>query len=343
MQGILSAIGLIFGKLMYFIYNTIGFQNYALSLVLFTIVYKVILLPLSVKQMKSTQMMQEIQPELSRIQERYKNDKEKLNEETMKFYKEKGYNPTAGCLPLLIQMPILIALFYVIRMPMSYMLEIPARAVGEMAIVAVHNGDLSPDVIGKETFDQIKDNPLEVFQSFSKKDYYFEIKLMDVIKNKPVELVDNNPYLADDSKTVLKNFNLKLFNFFNLGVQPTFDFKLIKDNPGTYIPPLLMLLIAVATTYFSSMLLMPQTQPSNGKDKNANNGCAGKSMLWLSPLMTLWIGSTTPSGLSFYWTINNILSFIQQKSLNKIYKKDSKESKEEINVVKVNDKRSKKH
>ena len=67
MQGILSAIGLLFGKLMYFIYNTVGFQNYALSLLLFTIAYKIILLPLSVKQIKTTQRMQELQPELSRI------------------------------------------------------------------------------------------------------------------------------------------------------------------------------------------------------------------------------------------------------------------------------------
>ncbi len=348
MQGILSAIGMLFGKLMYFIYNTVGFHNYAISIILFTIVYKLILLPLTVKQMKSSQKMQEIQPELARIQERYKNDKEKLNEETMKFYQEKGYNPTAGCLPLLIQMPIIIALFYVIRMPMSYMLEIPAKAVGEMAIVSVQNGDISDASIGKETFDQIKDDPIKVFQEFSKKDYYFEIKLMGVMDKKP-EIVDSNPYLADNSKTVLKNFNLKMFNIFNFGIQPTLDFKAIAAEPATYIPPLILLLFAVATTYLSSMLLMPPTPAPTGRDKNgkaANAGCAGKSMLWISPIMTLWIGLTTPSGLSFYWTINNILSFAQQKSLNTIFKKDNKESqesKEENKVVKVDSKRSKKH
>jgi YidC/Oxa1 family membrane protein insertase len=152
MQGILSAIGLLFGKLMYFIYNTVGFQNYALSLLLFTIAYKIILLPLSVKQIKTTQRMQELQPELSRIQERYKNDREKLNEETMKFYQEKKYNPSSGCLPLFIQLPIVIALFYVIRMPMSYMLDIPAKAVGQMTVASVENGDLSNANIGQETF-----------------------------------------------------------------------------------------------------------------------------------------------------------------------------------------------
>ena len=74
-MGILSAIGKLFGMLMYFIYNTIGLHNYALSLVFFTIVCKLILFPLSIKQLKSAKLIQELQPELQRIQERYKNDR----------------------------------------------------------------------------------------------------------------------------------------------------------------------------------------------------------------------------------------------------------------------------
>jgi YidC/Oxa1 family membrane protein insertase len=339
--GLLSAIGMLFGKLMYFIYNTIGFHNYALSIVFFTIVYKVLLLPLTMKQMKSSAKMQELQPELARIQERYKNDKEKLNEETMKFYQEKGYNPAGGCLPLLVQMPIIIALFYVIRMPMSYMLEIPARAVGEMAIVSVQSGNFELGQFDKDTFEKIKDNPTEVYTQLSKKDYYFEVRLLDAIKKDPA-VIEKNEFLNAEQKAVLNRFNFKMFNVFNFGINPTIDFKTIAAEPGTYIPPLILLLLAVLTTYFSSMLLMPPTPAPTGKDKKAPNaGCAGKSMLWISPIMTLWIGLTTPSGLSFYWTINNILSFIQQKSLNKIYKKDKKEDKEEKNIVKVDSKGSK--
>ena len=341
MTGILSAIGLIFGKLMYFIYNTVGIHNYALSLVLFTVVYKMILLPLSMKQIKSTQKMQEIQPELARLQERYKNDKEKLNEETMKFYQEKGYNPASGCLPLLIQMPIIIALFYVIRMPMSYMLDIPAKAVGEMVIVSVQSGELPYGTVGKEAFDKISDDPTAVYKAFNQKDYYFEVKLMSVFGKNP-SIIDNNTYLNDTQKDLLKNFNLKMFNIFNFGVQPTFDLNAITKDPSNNVPALILLVLAVLTTYFTAALSMPAT-PKNPKDRNAaNSGCATKSMLWMSPLMTLWIGMTTPCGLSFYWTINNILSFAQQKTLNKIYKKDSKDQKEEIIVAKVDNKGSKK-
>lgn len=352
MQGILSAIGLLFGKLMYIIYNSIGFEHYALSLLLFTIVYKVILLPLSIKQIRSTQKMQEIQPELARIQERYKNDKEKLNEETMKFYQEKKYNPSAGCLPMLIQLPILLALFYVIRMPMSYMLDIPAKAVGQMTIESVDKNYLPYGNVGEEAYNEVRNDPTETYKKFIAKDYYFEIKLFDIIDNHP-EIVETNQYLSVEQKTVLKKFDLKMFNFFNLGVPPTYKINEIAADPANKIPALIMLILAVTTTFFTTKLSMPAQTDSKGKAAGPGN-----SMMWISPLMTLWIGLTTPSGLSFYWTINNVLSFIQQKGLNHFTKSDKSKgieekkavddvkmtvaNKEEKIVGKVNNKRSKK-
>jgi YidC/Oxa1 family membrane protein insertase len=345
MGGILSAIGLLFGKLMYFIYNTIGFHNYALSLVFFTIAYKLILLPLSIKQMRSTQLMQELQPELQRIQERYKNDREKLQEEQLKFYQEKGYNPTSGCLPLLIQMPIILALFYVIRMPMSYMLDIPARAVSHMAIISIQNGDL-PSIksnieIKDPSKEELDDKYLqELYGEITKKDAYVEIKILDIISRKP-ELVSENPYLTDDFKQVLIDFDLRMFKIFNLGVKPELNIKKMIESPGTYIPPLIILLIAVGTTFlYSAQMLPQQQQQQKGKDKKqANSGCAGKSMMLMSPIMTLWIGLSTPCGLSVYWTLNNILTYVQQKIMNKYFKKDDNAQKEGNKVAKVNNKR----
>lgn len=337
MNALLSAIGMIFGKLMMFIYNTVGFQNYVISLILFTLVYKLILLPLSVKQIKSSMKMQELQPELQRIQERYKNDKEKLNEMTMKFYQEKGYNPTSGCLPLLIQFPIIIALFYVIRMPMSYMLEIPAKAVGEMVVASVDYGELGNVKLKNNNYEAIKNDPVQVYQAYNSSDYYFEIKLIDSTKKHP-DIIDNNTTLTSDQKALLKKFDLRMFGIFNLGQQPSLTPAVIIKDPGTYVPPLILLLLAVITTYFSSLLMMaPNLKKKDPKDKSPNAGCAGKSMLYMSPLMTLWIGAATPSGLAVYWTINSILSYIQQMVMNKMYRKD----KEEKQVAKIDSKGSK--
>jgi YidC/Oxa1 family membrane protein insertase len=89
--------------------------SYGLAIILFTIVIRLLLLPLNIRQMKSQVKMQEVQPELKKLQEKYKNDPQKSQQEMMKLYKEKGVNPMGGCLPLLVQLPILWALFYVFR------------------------------------------------------------------------------------------------------------------------------------------------------------------------------------------------------------------------------------
>lgn len=95
-------------------------NNYGLSIILFTIFVKVLLLPLTIKQTKSTKAMQDIQPKLQEIQEKYKDKPEKQQQEIMKLYQEAKINPLAGCLPLLIQMPIIIGLFSVLRDPVAY-------------------------------------------------------------------------------------------------------------------------------------------------------------------------------------------------------------------------------
>lgn len=87
--------------------------SYGIAIILVTIIIRVILLPLNFKQTKSTVRMNEIQPEIKKLQAKYKNDPQKSQEELMKLYKEKGVNPMGGCLPLLLQWPILIALYYV--------------------------------------------------------------------------------------------------------------------------------------------------------------------------------------------------------------------------------------
>lgn len=95
-------------------------QQYGLAIIIFTIFVKLLLLPLTIKQTKSTKAMQDMQPKMQEIQEKYKNKPEKQQQEIMNLYKEYKVNPLAGCLPLLIQMPILIALFNVLREPVTY-------------------------------------------------------------------------------------------------------------------------------------------------------------------------------------------------------------------------------
>jgi len=106
------------GKLLLFLYNLIG--NYGISIIVFTIIIKFVLLPLTLNQMRQTQKMTDLQPKIQELQKKYKNDKEQLNIKLMELYKDNNVNPLGGCLPLLIQMPIIIGLFQVLREPVKY-------------------------------------------------------------------------------------------------------------------------------------------------------------------------------------------------------------------------------
>lgn len=115
-------------KLMYDLCTSIGLDferlsAYSMAIILATIVFKLILLPLTIKQTKSMQSMQAIQPKMKELQKKYKNDSQKLNEETMKLYKDNKVSPFGGCLPLLIQFPILIGYFRVMQDPVKYVFE----------------------------------------------------------------------------------------------------------------------------------------------------------------------------------------------------------------------------
>ncbi|MCC5910444.1 MAG: YidC/Oxa1 family membrane protein insertase [Clostridiaceae bacterium] len=106
------------GVLLRLIYGLVG--NYGLSIIVFTVLVKLSMVPLTLKQTKSMNDLQTIQPKLKEIQEKYKNDQEKLNAKTLELYKEQNVSPYGGCLPLLIQFPIIIGLFTVLRSPEVY-------------------------------------------------------------------------------------------------------------------------------------------------------------------------------------------------------------------------------
>jgi YidC/Oxa1 family membrane protein insertase len=101
--------------------------NYGIAIILLTVLVKLVLLPLTIKQTRSMIAMQKIQPEIKKLQEKYKDDKEKLSQEMMKFYKENKVNPLGGCLPLILQLPVFFALFEVLR---KYLLTPPVNIVG---------------------------------------------------------------------------------------------------------------------------------------------------------------------------------------------------------------------
>lgn len=293
-------IAKILGQLLYFIYNTIAFHNYGLSLVLFTIIVKLALLPLTLKQLKSTQRMQEIQPELQKIQQRYKNDKEKLNQEMMKLYQEKGVSPFGGCLPMLVQLPILFALFYVIRRPLTYMFGWTKEILGNTIIKIMSTNPGAFPAARFPFLDQfagVQGDPVAVATLFEKNPY-FEVNIIDAI-NKIPSLVQEGTEMI----------NLTFLKIFNLGIVPTYDLKVIGENPGVYIPALVLVLLTVATTFISTKMSMAKTMQNNS---NPQMSQTNKSMMYIGPVMTLLISFQAPLGLSLYWLLSNLVQMAQQ-------------------------------
>lgn len=165
----------VLGPVLRFIYNLVN--NYGLAIILFSIVIKLILFPLSIKQYKSTAAMKKIQPELNKLQKKYGNDKEKLQKEQMVLYEKYGINPMAGCLPTLIQMPILFALYRVIMMPLTYISGISEDKVTAVAEVlkldtktlAANQIKLTEMLNNSATLEKVKD----IIPSFSQIDFSF--------------------------------------------------------------------------------------------------------------------------------------------------------------------------
>ncbi len=279
-MGFLDFIAKPLGQFLYWIYNTVAFENYGLAIIIFTIIVRAAMMPLTLKQYKSSAEMQKVQPLIKEIQRKYANDKQKLNEETMKLYQEHKINPAGGCLPLLIQMPILLALWQVITRPLYFMLKFSQDKLDTLA---------SQAGVLKHTYKEIETIT------------YF-------IKNGQGSEVGNLNMFFPSQGGI------------NLGSIPTYHLDQLTADPMK-IWLLLLVAIAVTTTFITARLSMPKTT-----DKAANP--MGNSMLYVSPIMTLIFSFQFPAGLALYWIAGNIFAIGQQLYVNKyVLKKKEVESK----------------
>lgn len=124
-------ITLPFALVINLIYNFI--PNYGVAIIIFTLIVKALLWPLTFKQQKSMRDIQKVQPELRKIQEKYKNDKERLNQELLNFYQKHNINPASGCLPLLLQLPLIIAIYQVVTNPLTYIMNFSREIINRIA------------------------------------------------------------------------------------------------------------------------------------------------------------------------------------------------------------------
>lgn len=282
---IASICGL-FGSLLNFLYNLFG-QNYGWALIGFTLIVNIILLPLTLKQQKSTAEMQLIQPEIAKLQAKYKNDKEKLNTEMMKLYQKYNINPMSGCLPLLIQLPIILILYQVIIKPLSYMQGLTAAQLTELQTLVYGNADKTTNVLSEVTL------------------------ASDAAKLGTEKL--------SELSFTFTNIN---FNFFglDLGATPSFS------HPGIlWIIPILAGVTTYLLSWYTMRQTNAKKDKDDKKKEENPTANQMQTMNKIMPLMTVYFAFTFAAGIGFYWIMNNVFRFLQQMVITKIItsKKDA--------------------
>jgi YidC/Oxa1 family membrane protein insertase len=157
-----------------------------------------------------------------------------------------------------------------------------------------------------DQFAGLKGDPVAIANLFEKNPYY-EVNIVDAI--------NNVPNLVQEGTEMI---HLTFLKIFNLGVVPTYNFQLIRENPGIYIPALVMVLLTVATTFISTKLSMAKSAQSNTNPQMAQTN---KTMMYFGPVMTLLISFQAPLGLSLYWLLSNLVQMAQQYFTDKYMQK----------------------
>lgn len=285
-------IGYPLGWIMWLLYQIT--HNYAWSIVFFTLITKILLFPLSVKQQKSTAAMTAFQPKLEKLKKQYANNQQKLQEEQMKLYAEEGINPMSSCLPLLIQFPLLYGIFDVVYRPIYHILR-----AGKPAITAATN-------IAREIFTKDGGKVPTYFE------YRPEIYIIKEVQKDPSAFAAMNEQFPGFVDKVA-DFNNKLFGIVDLGDMPSL-------HPEVWNAAAIILLIIPIMSGVIQLGMTIYSQIRNKKmNPDAPNMAGMNMMLYVMPLFSVWIAFRYPAGIGFYWTMSSLFSFVQSILLYKIY------------------------
>lgn len=262
-------------------------HNYIIAILVFALAVKIILFPLSIKQQKNSQKMAKLAPKQEAIRKKYagRNDKAtqmKMNEEIQQLYQEEKFNPMGGCLPMLLQLPIILALYQVITNPLTSVLGYTAEKLQSLSAVFTENAGL---------FEGIKSSITEA-QAIS--------------------------YIANSESTaVAEAFGSEIFTqitefYKSFAVAPGFN---LMDNPEIASLLVIVPVLVFASSFFSTKLIRKFTYNPNGAQQDASM----KIMDWTMPLMILWFSFQVPALVGIYWIFQNIISIGQQMLLYKLF------------------------
>ena len=282
-------------------YNLFG--SYGLALIFFAIVVKLILFPFSLKGKRSMIQMNMLSDKMQKLQKQYGKDKERYNLEGQKLYEKEKVNPMSGCLWSFVPLLILLPLYAIIRQPLKYMMGVNSQDLLNAVANAVQWNSAALDM------GWIK----EAADSFANTGYN-QLYLASLIT--PENLASVQAAVGEAGSKIF-SINFDFLGLIDLSQTPQLKFWTISGGFGLFLLPV----ISAASGFVFSLISM-KTNSVNQKSAQAANNATAKSMLIVSPLMSLWIGFAMPAALCVYWIANNLLSMLQEFLCGKLLKKD---------------------
>ena len=292
-----------FGWLLGVLYDLTS--NYGVAMIIFAIIVQAVLLPINAKSKKSMMKMSRLQPRIQEIQRKYANDQQKQNEAMQKLQQEEGASMgMGGCLWSLVPMLILFPLFTVIREPITYILGESAEVTAQIVEVIK---TASPTL-------------------FSSNAYYDQVVAASAIADHAAELAAAIPGISSET---LAGINFSFLGI-NLGAIPNWKVwawdAFSWANIGLFLIPLVSTASQVLQMIISQKLndsVITNEKGVQDKEMAANSQAAqqSKMMMWMMPLMTIWIGFTVSAGLSLYWFIGGVFRMITDPIMTKHYRR----------------------
>ena len=310
----------LFGYFLNFIYELVN--NYGLAIILFSVILKAVLLPLTIKQQRTLKKSQKLQPQIKMIQEKYKNDPTQQNKEVMELYKREKTSPFSGCLTSIIQLVLLISMFYLVRNPLTFMKKVDADSINkykekieielgedsisqtypEISIVQYINNKI--DGIDPKAEENIPEEIIKTGNETIENDITENIESEE--NENETENVEEEVTKVDEVKEMEINENLYInMNFCGLDLSniPWEN----KSKLEVFIIPVLYII--------SSIISIKLTQESTKNEEMSAQ--VGKSMVWMMPLLAVSISIFAPLGLALYWLINNVLMIVERILIDK--------------------------
>ena len=282
----MGAIANLFGYLLNFLYNI--FNNYGIAIIIFSIILRVILMPVTISQQKTMKKSAKIQEKMNEIQKKYKNNPEKLNQETIELYKREKMSPFSGCLSSILQIIIILSVFWLVSKPLTYMKKIDTDIINGY-IEEIKNED------GKSSaYPEI-----QVIQKKASEDDRVNINMnffgLDLSKVPNQNMSDYKVYIIPALYVITSFISIKITNG-----------KKKKDR-------VLQLEEKTASDKEDS------TEKSDENESLEAMQEMSKGMNYMIPIMSISIAFIAPLGLALYWLISNILIIVEKMIIDKIY------------------------